>query len=271
MLELSRTVRFCPGGDFASPRDNSFSAWPAMRGLGRFYQLHVTCAGDADPVTGYFMNITHIDQAVRRHVLPLFDAHLKADPAGRGVPMGKLLRQVIDLLRDPLRQSVVAVTLELSPFYRLTTRSADMDHVLIRQQFEFAAAHRLHVPELSDEENRRVFGKCNNPAGHGHNYRLDVAVRVPIDPAGHILPVGALDHWVNRHVIERLDHKHLNVDVPQFRGGGNNPSVENIARAIYGMLTPCVGELGAGVGLEEVSVWETSKTVCTYRGASAVR
>ena len=65
-----------------------------------------------------------------------------------------------------------------------------MDHVLIRQQYEFAAAHRLHTDQLTKQENQQVFGKCNNPSGHGHNYRLEVAVKAPIDPDGHTTPVG---------------------------------------------------------------------------------
>jgi 6-pyruvoyltetrahydropterin/6-carboxytetrahydropterin synthase len=139
-----------------------------------------------------------------------------------------------------------------------------MDHVIIRQQYEFAAAHRLHVSGLSDEENRRVFGKCNNPSGHGHNYRVEVAIRAPIDAQGHVLPVEKLDATVDAHVIQKLDHKHLNIDVPRF--ADLNPSVESITREIYHMLQPGVRELGAV--LEEVRVWETSKTVCAYRGES---
>jgi len=137
-----------------------------------------------------------------------------------------------------------------------------MDRVILRQQYEFAAAHRLHVDELSDEENRAVFGKCNNPSGHGHNYRLEVAVAAPIDAEGRILDVELLDAVVDQTVIERYDHKHLSVDVPEF--AGRNSSVEHIAQSIYRLLLDPIAGLGAA--LEEVRVWETSKTVCVYRG-----
>ena len=93
-----------------------------------------------------------------------------------------------------------------------------MSSVIIRQQYEFAAAHRLHTPELSDAENRKLFGKCNNPSGHGHNYRISVAVRTEVQPNGHVTPVEDLDALINETVIQPLDHQHLNLDVPQFTG-----------------------------------------------------
>lgn len=276
MLELSRTIRFClndppPGGTGIpqaetgpGPKDNTFAAWPAMRGLGRYYELDVTCRGEADPSTGYFINIKHIDKAVHEHVLPCFHRAL-AVPGG--VPMGGLMRGLIGALNPPLHDSVVLVALRLTPTYQIALRSHDMDHVLIRQRYEFSAAHRLHVPGLSDAENREVFGKCNNPAGHGHNYRLEVAVRVPIDQRGRTADVEHIDALINRHAVERLDHKHLNTDVPEFVD--LNPSVENIVRVIWDMLAGPVSDgLGGGAALEELSVWETSKTVCTYHGPS---
>ncbi len=269
MLDLCRTVRFClndppRGGAIdtqADPRDNTFAAWPAMRGLGRYYELDVTCRGEADPATGYFINIKKIDHAIHEHALPCLHRAM-ADPAD--VPMGGLMRSLADTIAPALHHTVKRVDLRLTPTYRIAIRSRDMDHVLIQQQYEFSAAHRLHVESLSDEVNRAVFGKCNNPAGHGHNCRLQVTVRVPIDPAGRTHEAADLDAIVNRHAIERLDHKHLNSDVPQF--AELNPSVENIVRVIWGMLEPPLAGLGGGSGLEALSVWETSKTVCTYRG-----
>ncbi len=265
MLELSRTVRFCvndpPTGGASEDgrRDNTFAAWPAMRGLGRYYELDVTCRGDADPVTGYFINIKQIDRAVQEHGLGCFTEAI-AEPGG--VAMGGLMRRLLGAIGPALRDTVVRAELKLTPTYGIAIRSEDMEHVLIRQMYEFSAAHRLHVPSLSESENREVFGKCNNPAGHGHNYRLEVVVRVPIDGVGRTAEAGALDALVNEHAVIKLDHKHLNSDVPQF--AALNPSVENIVRVIWGMLDEPMNE--AGWGLEELSVWETSKTVCTYRG-----
>lgn len=270
MLELSRTIRFCVNGpsDRAdAPKLNTFASWPAMRGLGRFYQLHVRCVGEADPVTGYFINIRDIDLAVRDHALPLMREVLAVHADCADVPMGSLMQRMLDRIQPPLHRSVAALTLELTPYYRLEIRSLAMSHVVLRQQFEFSAAHRLHVDTLTDADNRKVFGKCNNPSGHGHNYRLEVAVRSPISPAGHATPVEQLDELVDRAVIQKLDHKHLSVDVPEFKG--KNTSVENIAVVIWHFLVDAVKSLN--VELDEVSVWETGKTVCTYRGQTAAR
>ncbi len=266
MLELTRTVRLAlgdPDGRPVAPRHNGFSAWPALRGLGRFYQLTVSCRGQVSPVTGYFINIVEIDEAVRTHALPILQAQVDDGRPDGQVPMGTLMVRLLTAMLEPLNHSVVRLRLELSPYYSLQIGKDAMNQVILRQQFEFAAAHRLHVPTLSDQENRRIFGKCNNPSGHGHNYRLEVAVRAPIDPAGQLPLVEQLDAVVDQTVIAQLDHKHLNQDVPQF--AQLNPSVENIAMVIYDMLSSPVKTLG--VALEEVSVWETSKTLCTYRGA----
>ncbi len=298
MIELTRTVRFCLNDDpqhAVPPRHNTFSAWPPMRGLGRFYQVHVTCAGQPDPKTGYFLNIKHIDTAFRNHVLPnlnqlIHHNHANANAnvsdttpkntAGNSadIPMGNLLHTMLNQLQKPLHDSVVSLAFELTPFYSLTMHATDPKHITIRQQYDFAAAHRLHVADLSDEQNRDIFGKCNNPSGHGHNYRVEVAVICPINPDGNVFDVEQLDAVVDEHAIEKLDHKHLNCDVAQF--ADLNPSVENIAMVIYDMLHDPIAQLcisnghsnskntegqNAG-GLDEIRVWETGKTVCTYRG-----
>lgn len=270
MVELTRQVRFFLNGpdprlaydpSASSKAVNGFSAWPAARGLGRYYQLEVRCAGQADPTTGYFINIKQIDQAVRDTILPFLEQTLDTTRPSAMLPVGALMQQMLHLLQPALDHTVKAICLELSPFHSLTLQEHAMSQVIIRQQFEFAAAHRLHVPEFSEQENISTFGKCNNPSGHGHNYRLEVAVRTPIDAHGHILLVEQLDQRVDSVVIQKLDHKHLNIDVPQF--AHLNPSCENIAKVICQMLIDQLADLNAT--LEEVTVWETSKTSCTYR------
>lgn len=264
MLELSRTVRFCLSGemgDLASPRDNTFSAWPAMRGLGRYYELEVTCRGQADAQTGYFINIKTIDEVVREHVLPMLIERVSDASAAAATPMGALMRSVFEAIDPPLNGTVAQVRLVLTPTLSLGIERNDMDHVIIRQQYEFSAAHRLHVPAMSEAENLKTFGKCNNPAGHGHNYRVEVAARCPIDAQGQAIAPAALDAVVDREAIQKLDHKHLNVDVPEF--AGLNPSVEHIVKVVWQMLD---GKLPGHAKLDEVKVWETGKTVCAYRG-----
>ncbi|RYG70938.1 6-pyruvoyl tetrahydropterin synthase, partial [bacterium] len=87
----------------------------------------------------------------------------------------------------------------------------------ISRSYEFAAAHRLFAPQLSEQENFDRFDKCSNPAGHGHNYNLEVVVEgEPDSQTGYIIPPAVLDSIVNEDVYERFDHKHLNVDCPEF-------------------------------------------------------
>ena len=127
--------------------------------------------------------------------------------------------------------------------------------VCLTQQFEFSAAHRLHCPELSDDENRKLFGKCNNPDGHGHNYVVEITIER--DSAEQIdLP--QFESTVKKLVIDRLDHKHLNKNVDYF--SQINPSVENIAIAIWTWLD---GQFDAAT-LSNVRVYETPKTWADY-------
>ncbi len=264
MLELSRTVRCCLSGidaDFNTPRHNTFSAWPAMRGLGRYYELVVNCRGLADAQTGYFINIKDIDQAVRDHALPILSRQLADERTAAQTPMGTLIHQLLKAISPPLGDTVTSLALVLTPYLQLVAEKHDMNSVLLRQQYEFSAAHRLHVPSLSDEQNLQTFGKCNNPAGHGHNYRIEVAVCCAVSPQGTTLDPATLDQIVDLYVIQKLDHKHLNLDVPAF--ANLNPSVENIVKVVWSMLS---GKLPDGVSLDEVRIWETGKTVCAYRG-----
>jgi 6-pyruvoyltetrahydropterin/6-carboxytetrahydropterin synthase len=94
--------------------------------------------------------------------------------------------------------------------------------------YRFAASHRLHTAELSEEENRRVYGKCNNPYGHGHNYVLEVSARGPADPlTGRAVDARLLDGLVSREVLEPFDHRNLNADVNSFARAV--PTSENLA------------------------------------------
>jgi 6-pyruvoyltetrahydropterin/6-carboxytetrahydropterin synthase len=246
-----------------APVVNAYAFWPPMRGLGRYYELTITCRGEADRVTGYFINIRDIDTAVRRAALPMIS---DAVAGRRSDDLGPLLRDMLGAIDAALNSTVVQVEWALSPTYRIMIRkdgAHPMGITLLTNEYEFSAAHRLHAPELSDEQNREIFGKCNHPSGHGHNYRVQVTVRQGTkDHSGPIVAVERLDELVDRVAIAPLDHKHLNVDVAEFKG--MNTSVENIAKVVFEMLRGPVRELG--VELEEVRVWETGKTSCIYRG-----
>jgi len=109
--------------------------------------------------------------------------------------------------------------------------------VLITRRIEFSASHVYHNNKFSPEENRRIFGKCNNPNGHGHNYTLEVTVAGEPDPVtGMVLDLKDLKELLEREVMERMDHRHLNLEVPELQG--KIPTCENVARVIWDLLEP---------------------------------
>jgi 6-pyruvoyltetrahydropterin/6-carboxytetrahydropterin synthase len=132
--------------------------------------------------------------------------------------------------------------------------------VVFGRRYRFAASHRLHSDELSDEENYCVYGKCNNPYGHGHNYVVEIRVSGPVDPAtGMIVNLTDLDRFVEREVIEPFDHKSLNEDVQPFRT--IVPTTENLCREIYRRLKDF-----PLAKLERVRIEETSNNAFEYAG-----
>jgi 6-pyruvoyltetrahydropterin/6-carboxytetrahydropterin synthase len=135
-----------------------------------------------------------------------------------------------------------------------------MPTVTVTRRVHFCAAHRLHNPELSDDENRSIFGLCNSPNYHGHNYELDVSVEGEIDPkTGYVADLGEVKRIVEDLVLQHLDHKNLSVDVPAF--GKLNPSTENLVVVIWGMLE---GRLPGR--LKRLVLWETPRNYVTYEG-----
>ncbi|MDZ7936654.1 MAG: 6-carboxytetrahydropterin synthase [Emticicia sp.] len=105
----------------------------------------------------------------------------------------------------------------------------------------FNAAHRLHNPEWNAEDNARIFGKCNNPNYHGHNYDLIVRLSGEVDPkTGYVFDTKVLSDLIKKYVLDKLDHKNLNLDVEEFKS--QNPSAENIAILIYDILRDKISE-----------------------------
>jgi 6-pyruvoyltetrahydropterin/6-carboxytetrahydropterin synthase len=124
--------------------------------------------------------------------------------------------------------------------------------IFLTRRYRFAASHRLYSPKLSESENRRVYGKCSNPHGHGHNYLVEVTLAGPVDPAtGMVANLGELDPFVEREVIDVFDHKNLNEEVADFQTCV--PTTENLVRAIYRRL-----EKFPAARLDRVRVEETS-------------
>src|SRR5690349_3453313 len=103
--------------------------------------------------------------------------------------------------------------------FSVTSKMTSRLRLSLCKTFEFSAAHRLFRPEWSDEQNAKAFGKCANPSGHGHNYRLEVSVSGEIEPlTGMVMDASILQQLVNEVLLDELDHKNLDVDVPWLRG-----------------------------------------------------
>jgi 6-pyruvoyltetrahydropterin/6-carboxytetrahydropterin synthase len=259
MITLHRTVRFSVGhGADATAGPNGHGGSPRVPGLGLSCALRVACRGRTDPQTGYLINIKAIDRAVRELAVPMVSAGLR-----RGAPPEPVLLEIARALAEHLPTEVVAVRWLLTPTWSLEYDMSTPARVTIRQRFEFAASHRLHVAELDEGANRALFGKCNNPNGHGHNYVLEPAVVCEASPGRPPrFTLADLEAVTERTIIDRFDHKHLNLDTAEFGPGGVNPSVENIARIVYELLAPEIA--GAGAQLAAVTVWETERTSATF-------
>lgn len=109
--------------------------------------------------------------------------------------------------------------------------------VYLTRKCEFSSSHYYHNPEFSPEENRRIFGKCNNPNGHGHNYTLELTVKGEVDPGtGFVVDLRELKEVMEKEVMEVFDHRHMNLEVPEFRS--LIPTTENVAIAIWNRLAP---------------------------------
>jgi 6-pyruvoyltetrahydropterin/6-carboxytetrahydropterin synthase len=133
--------------------------------------------------------------------------------------------------------------------------------IYLTRRAEFSASHYYHNPELSAEENRRIFGKCNNPHGHGHNYTLEVTVAGELDDTtGMVLDLKDLKTVLEDEVLRVMDHRFLNKEVPAF--ATKIPTTENIAVEIWKRLAP---KLPSG-RLHRIRVYETQDLYVDYYG-----
>ena len=136
-----------------------------------------------------------------------------------------------------------------------------MPTVTVTRRLHFNAAHRVHNPALSDDENRRLFGKCNNPNWHGHNYILDVSVAGPVDErTGYVIDLAQIKDVAQREVIDKVDHRNFNLEVDFMRG--LIPTTENIVVAIWRVLAPRI----TSGRLTRLVLWETPNNYVEYDG-----
>ena len=270
MICLSREIRFAlvPPDQITDRKTaNSWAGWPSTNLIVPHLVLRCTVEGDPDPQTGYLCNIKEIDDLLRSIVTRELIQSKNDLPTAEA-----MLTRVYSAAKSAWKSHppMSSLTLALSPYLSFAIRIAgtpsmnvEKTQMQLTQQFEFSAAHRLHCDRLSDDENIRIFGKCYNPEGHGHNYVVEVTVGRNLEDiadTGVVIGLEEFESIVKRLVVNRLDHKHLNRDVEYF--ADVNPSVENIAIALFGWLD---GQFGTAQ-LKNVRVYETPKTWAEYSG-----
>lgn len=261
-VSLTRRVAFSSGHRYwvdAWTDDQNraaFGEWASRMMHGHNYLLDVTVEGPVDPANGMVINIKVIDAYLQDRVVGvLAQKSINDEVPGfdRLAPSGE---NMLFFIRDQLRELPLPVTrmrLEETPDLAVEWDASHPNLMTLTRTYEFAASHRLHEPSLSQAENLDLFGKCNNPAGHGHNYLIEVSVSgEPKPPTSMIVRIEDLDAVVEREVVDRYDHKNLNCDVPELEG--KNPTSEVVALAIFERLQPLVpGKL------EKVVLHETAR------------
>lgn len=268
-VRLARRVTFSAGHRYwssdASEEENRalFGAWASPYNHGHNYVLVAEAEGEVDPGSGMVVNIKEIDDVLDRDVIAELDGKSLNDEipyfAARAPTLENLLRYIRSRLVALPRQ-VRLCKLRLDETETLYAElelgdSGEETIMTLTRSYEFAASHRLHNPALSPEENILLFGKCNNLAGHGHNYVVEVTVRGEPDArTGMIADLGALDEVVNREIVDRYDHKHLNEDLPEFQG--RMTTTEALALEIWDRL---LGKVPAE--LHRVRVFETARNM----------
>ena len=258
--ELSDAENFALFGAAANPNSH-----------GHNYVLEVMVKGDLDVDDGMVINLTTLDALLKTEVIANYDhKHLnKQHPVFAKNP----------LLQPTCENITIEIWQRLIPFlpdgllhrvrlYESSTLFVDYYGedlmVYLTKIYEFSAAHRLHSYALSDEENRDIFGKCNNPAGHGHNYILEVTVKGDIDAkTGLVAGLNLLDEVVQKQVYARFDYKHLNLDTPEFEK--LNPTSENFVKVLWDALEPNLRP----VVLHRLRLRETPKNHFDYYGESS--
>ena len=244
-------------------RDPAFGH--ASRVHGHNYVLTATIAGSIDPATDFLVDFRDLDGLLKEVTIPLDHRRLDVEYqalAGREASAEALAVTLFGELFARVAAAIPRATLAGVRLAENDTLWADAGggaDVELTRAYGFSAAHRLADPGKSEEENRRIYGKCANPQPHGHDYRFDVTVRGPLDPRlSTVTDLGALDAAVEELVVAPFDHRYLNVEVEPF--ATVLPTAERIAERIWQLLAPRVPKLA------RVVVYETPRSAFTYEG-----
>ena len=265
MHKLARAVRFSVNPFLAEESGgfNSYSSKPAGEGLAIFFELCVSLVGRVERSTGFVINVSDVDKCVRKFAVPIFAEQIrKSFQRGEHIglrEMAELLQTAQKTLADKFGKAMLSeLSLKLNPFRKLAIDCEDSKMIYFSEKFEFAATHKLWNEDFSDERNFEVFGKCANPSGHGHNYVVEVTVKMPAGREA--FSIADFEKIVDEELIKLIDHKNLNADVDAFRK--TNPTVENIAVFGWERIS---GKFGKAM-LHCVTVWENDRTYCSYYG-----
>jgi 6-pyruvoyltetrahydropterin/6-carboxytetrahydropterin synthase len=241
------------------------------------YVCRATVAGEIDSATGIVVNITAIERALRKRIVePLHGRVLDRDLAAfaeKPATLENLILFLAGSLAGAFPDPVRLVSLHLRQTDSLAgglsfTGPGGHTMLTLTRVYDFSASHRLNAAALSVEENRELFGKCNRENGHGHNYGLDITLSGDPDPVTGLLvdPV-LLDKVVEEEVLQVLDHRNLNLDLPEF--ADTNPTSENLTCLIWDRIESRLKkEPTARARLHRVGVRETARNYFEYYGPS---
>lgn len=268
MLYLSRRVDFSAMHSYSVPEwseeenQNAFGLCSNPNGHGHDYKLEVMVRGELNERSGIVVNTVDIKRVVEDIVSKELDGKFLNKEHTYFKQHIPTTENIVTYLWDkiaPRMENCDLYRLRLHENNYLFSEKGEGKMVSLTRKYHFSAAHRLHSENLSDEENIALFGKCNNPHGHGHNYYLDVTVKgEPNETTGMIIDLNHLDETVEIVVLKKFDHKHLNLDTEEFKG--LNPTSEVVAKVIYDMLQPHVSNL------YKIGLWETEKNYFEYFG-----
>lgn len=268
LVLLTRKVDFSAAHSYHVPtwddRKNKeiFGLCNNPNGHGHDYTLEVTVKGDINSKSGIVVNITDIDRIVKGVVLEELDGKFLNREHSFFMEHIPTTENIIAYLWNALNGkfdncSLYSIKLHENPF--LLSQKEEKSMIQLTRKYHFSAAHRLHSDHLSDEENKMVFGKCNNLHGHGHNYILEITVEGEVDPVtGMVINLAELDKIVDQTIVEKFDHKHLNLDTEEFRE--LNPTAEVMTVVFWDLLQPSLPKLS------KIGLWETAKNYFEYSG-----
>jgi 6-pyruvoyltetrahydropterin/6-carboxytetrahydropterin synthase len=260
-LRLMREIRFSVAGSGDASARNSWAGWPASDALVPYLTLQAIVSGDLELVSGYVCSTKDIDRVLRGYAVGYFLDVVSCDRGSTHAADAMIPLWGIIASNVPSTIRLEQLTLRVTPHLSFSVERSSSTMVSVSYDFEFSAAHRLYCDALNEEENERLFGRCANPKGHGHNYVVRVTVRGrPDEATGTIIALDEFTRIVNERIIERFDHKHLNEDCVEF--AEVNPSVENITRVIFEKLKGAFGP----AELARVRVYETPKTYAEFGG-----